>query len=46
MTARKNIDKVATLLDLLDEHIKEQNCKHNPKEIFEQYDRLTTNADR
>ena len=41
MTAKKNIDKIVKLLDLLDEHIKEQNCQHNSKELFEQYDRLT-----
>jgi hypothetical protein len=44
MTARKNIDKVVKLLALLDEHIKEQNCQHSPIELFEQYDRLTTNT--
>ena len=38
MTTRKSIDKVAKLLDLLDKHIKEQNCRHSPKELLREYE--------
>jgi hypothetical protein len=41
MTTTKSIDKVAKLLDLLDKHIKEDNCRHSPKELLKEYQKLT-----
>jgi hypothetical protein len=41
MTTTKSIDKVAKLLDLLDKHIKEDNCRHSPKELLKEYQELT-----
>jgi hypothetical protein len=41
MTTRKSIDKIAKLVDLLDEHIKEVNCLHSPKDLFREYEKLT-----
>jgi hypothetical protein len=41
MTTRKNIDKIAKLLDLLDNHIREQNCRHSPKDLLKEYEKLT-----
>jgi hypothetical protein len=32
MTTRKSVDKIAKLIDLLDNHIKEENCRHGPKQ--------------
>ena len=37
MTTKKSIDKVAKLLDLLDKHIKEENCRHSPKDLLREY---------
>jgi hypothetical protein len=42
MTTKKSIDKVAKLLDLLDKHIKEENCRHGPKELLREYEKLMT----
>ena len=42
MTTRKSIDKVAKLLDLLDKHIKEENCRHSSKDLLREYEKLTT----
>jgi len=42
MTTEKSIDKVAKLLNLLDKHIKEHNCRHSPKELLIEYEKLTT----
>jgi len=33
-----SIDKISKLLDVLDKHIKEENCRHTPKELFEEYE--------
>jgi hypothetical protein len=41
MNNRKSIDKVDKLLDLIDKHIREENCQHNPGELQE-YEKLTT----
>ncbi|HEY9399272.1 MAG TPA: hypothetical protein VIP29_05180 [Nitrososphaeraceae archaeon] len=41
MTTIKNIDKVAKLLDLLDKHIREKNCRHSSKDLFREYEKLT-----
>jgi hypothetical protein len=41
MTTKEGIDKVARLLDLLDKHIKEKNCRHSPKELLKEYQKLT-----
>jgi hypothetical protein len=40
MKAGKNIDKIAKLLDLLDKHIKEENCRHSPNELLKEYEKL------
>ena len=40
MTTRKSIDKVAKLLDLLDKHIKEKNCRHSSKDLLIEYEKL------
>jgi hypothetical protein len=41
MTTKKSIDKVAKLLDLLDNHIKEENCRHNSKDLLKEYEKMT-----
>ena len=41
MTTKKSIDKVAKLLDLLDKH-KEENCRHSPKDLLREYEKLMT----
>jgi len=33
----KKVDKVSRLLDVLDKHLKEENCRHNAKEIYDEY---------
>ena len=35
---RTNFDKVSKLLDVLDKHIKEENCRQSPQELFEEYE--------
>jgi len=35
---RTNFDKESKLLDVLDKHIKEENCRHSPHELFEEYE--------
>jgi hypothetical protein len=42
MYTKKNIDKVAKLLDLLDRHVKEDNCRHSPKDLLREYEKLMT----
>jgi len=42
MTTKKSIDKVAKRLDLLDKHIKEENCQHSPKDLLREYEKLMT----
>jgi len=42
MTTKKSIDKVAKLLDLLDKHIKEENCQHSPIDLLREYEKLVT----
>jgi hypothetical protein len=42
MTTKKSIDKVAKLLDLLDKHIKEEICRHGPRELLREYEKLMT----
>ena len=37
-TSGASIDKISKLLDVLDKHIKEENCRHTPKELFEEYE--------
>jgi hypothetical protein len=37
-TSGASIDKISKLLDVLDKHIKEENCQHSPKELFEEYE--------
>ena len=32
-----SIDKISKLLDMLDKHIKEQNCRHTPNELLQEY---------
>jgi hypothetical protein len=41
MTTKKSIDKVVKLLDLLDKHIHEQNCRHSPNKLLREYEKLT-----
>ena len=33
-----SIDKISKLLDVLDTHIKEENCRHTPKELLKEYE--------
>jgi hypothetical protein len=40
MITRKSIDKVAKLLDLLDKHINEKNCRHSSKDLLREYEKL------
>ena len=37
MSKNSQNDKVSKLLDLLEKHLKEENCTHDPKDIFEEY---------
>lgn len=39
MTENKtNIEKAEKLLDILDKHMQEENCKHSPNDLFEEYE--------
>ena len=38
MAKKTNIDKASRLLDILDKHMQEENCKHSPNDLFEEYD--------
>jgi hypothetical protein len=39
MAAKKtNIDKVSRLLDNLDKHMQEENYRHSPDDLFEEYE--------
>ena len=38
ITKGVSIDKISKLLDVLDKHIKEEKCKHTPKELVEEYE--------
>jgi hypothetical protein len=40
MSTKKRVDKVGKLLDLLDKHIKEENCRHSPKDLLREYEKL------
>jgi hypothetical protein len=42
MTTTKSKDKIAKLLDLLDKHINEENCRHCPEELLKEYEKLTS----
>ncbi|MGE5683562.1 MAG: hypothetical protein ACM3ZS_00255 [Nitrososphaerota archaeon] len=42
MNNRKSIDKVVKLLDLIDKHVREENCPHDPAELLQEYESLTT----
>ena len=42
MKGRKAIDKVSKLLDLLDKHIREKNCRHSSKDLLKEYEKSTT----
>ena len=35
---KTNIDKVSKLLDLLEEHLEEENCRHSPEEFLKEYE--------
>jgi hypothetical protein len=37
MKAKERIDKASKLLDLLDKHIKEENCRHSPTDLLQEY---------
>jgi len=34
---KTNIDKVSRLLEILDKHINEKNCRHTPRELYMEY---------
>jgi len=34
-----NIDKVSKLFDVLDKHIKEENCQYIPNELLKEYEK-------
>jgi len=42
MKTTKSKDKIAKLLDLLDKHINEENCRHGPEELLKEYEKLTS----
>jgi len=42
MTTTKSKDKIVKLLDLLDKHINEENCRHGPEELLKEYENLTS----
>ncbi len=42
MTTTKSKDKIVKLLDLLDKHINEENCRHGPEELLKEYEKLTS----
>jgi hypothetical protein len=42
MSTKKSVDKVTELLDLLDKHMKEENCRNNPKDLLREYEKLVT----
>jgi hypothetical protein len=37
-TIGTSIDKISKFLDVLDKHIKEENCRHTPKELLKEYE--------
>jgi hypothetical protein len=37
MTKRTNVDNVSRVLEILDEHLHEKDCQHNPQELFDEY---------
>ena len=37
-TKGASIDKISKLLDVLDKHIKEENCSHTAKEVLKEYE--------
>ena len=37
-TSGVSIDKISKLLDVLDKHIKEDNCRHTPTELLKEYE--------
>jgi hypothetical protein len=37
-TSGVSIDKISKLLDVLDKHIKEENCRHTPRELLKEYE--------
>jgi len=46
-TERRNIDKLAKLLEVLDEYLKEENCKRTPALLlneFETWEQLPPNS--
>ena len=40
MTTGETMDKVATLLDLLDKHMREKDCDHSSKDLLREYEKL------
>ena len=40
MKDRNRIDKVNKLLDLLEKHIKEKNCRHSSIDLLREYEKL------
>ena len=37
MTKRTNGNEASRLLNILDKHLNERNCQHNPEDLFDQY---------
>jgi len=37
-TKGATINKISKLLDVLDKHIKEENCRHTPNELLKEYE--------
>jgi hypothetical protein len=37
-TKGASIDRISKLLDVLDKHIKEEYCRHTPKELLKEYE--------
>ncbi|HET6726618.1 MAG TPA: hypothetical protein VFH19_01165 [Nitrososphaeraceae archaeon] len=37
-TKGANINKISKLLDVLDKHIKKENCRHRAKELLKEYE--------
>ncbi len=37
MTKRSNSENASRLLNILDRHLNENNCQHNPEDLFDKY---------
>jgi hypothetical protein len=41
MIKRRTGENASSLLNILDKHLNEKNCQHNPEELFDQYSLFT-----